>query len=68
CRSLLYYCEHEPLCDNRIKVVSRDVNRFLLHWTATTQDVIHYDGSKPPTKVEIEGEFIFKDVENWVGS
>ena len=28
CMSLLYYCEHEPLRDNRIMVVSRDGDRF----------------------------------------
>jgi hypothetical protein len=65
CKSLLYYCEHEDLRDNRIKVVSRDGNRFLLRWTAVVRDVNHYDGSKPPTKVEIEGEFMFKDIGKW---
>lgn len=66
CMSLLYYCEHEALRDNRILVVSRDGDRFWLRWTAVVRDVIYYDGSKPPTQVEIEGEFIFKDIGNWV--
>jgi hypothetical protein len=65
CMSLLYYFEHHALRDNRIKVVSRSGNRFRLRWTAKTQDVNHYDGSKPPTKVEIEGEFVFKDIDKW---
>jgi hypothetical protein len=65
CRSLLCYCEHEPLRQNRITVVSRDGDRFWLRWTAITQDVNYYDGSKPPTQVEIEGEFLFKDIGKW---
>ena len=66
CMSLLYYCEHEALRDNRIKVVSRDGDRFWLRWTAVVRDVNYYDGSKPPTQVEIEGEFVFKDISKWV--
>jgi hypothetical protein len=66
CRSLLYYCEHQPLRDNRIVVVSRAGDRFRVRWTAVTQDVNYYDGSKPLTKVEIEGEFLFKDIGKWV--
>ncbi|MFF3733454.1 hypothetical protein ACFYXM_24860 [Streptomyces sp. NPDC002476] len=60
CMSLLYYCEHQPLRDNRINVLSRDGDRFRLRWTARTQDVNYYDGSKPPTRIEIEGDFLFK--------
>lgn len=67
CKSLLYYCEHEPLRDNRIEVVSRDGNRFRLRWTAAVRDVNYYDGSTPPTQVEIEGEFVFKDMGKWAG-
>ncbi|WP_335937063.1 hypothetical protein [Streptomyces sp. PTD5-9] len=59
CMSLLYYCEHQALCDNRITVLSRDGDRFRLRCTAVTQDVNYYDGSKPPTRVEIEGDFLF---------
>ena len=55
--ALLYYCEHEALRDSRIKVVSRDGSRFWLRWTAVVRVVCHFDGSKPPTLVEIEGEF-----------
>lgn len=66
CMSLLYYCEHEPLRQNVIFVVSRAGDRFRLRWTAVTQDVNYYDGSKPPTHVEIEGEFLFKDIGKWV--
>jgi hypothetical protein len=66
CMSLLYYCEHEPLRDNHIRVVSRDRDRFWLRWTAAVQDVNYYDGSKPPARVEIEGEFVFQDIAKWV--
>lgn len=65
--SLFCYCEHEPLRENRIVVLSRAEDRFGLRWTAVTQDVIHYDGSKPLTRVEIEGEFWFKDIGKWEG-
>jgi hypothetical protein len=68
CKSLLYYYEHEALRDNRVKVVSRDGDRFWLRWTAVVQDVNYYDGSKPPTQVEIEGEFVFKDISKWAGA
>ncbi|MFB7914754.1 hypothetical protein [Streptomyces sp. NPDC056061] len=60
CMSLLYYCEHQALRDNRISVVSRDGDRFRLRWTAVTGDVNHYDGSRAPTRVEIEGDFLFR--------
>jgi len=63
--SLLYYCEHEPLRQNRIAVISRIGDRFWLKWTAVTNDVNYYDGSKPPTQVEIEGEFLFQDIGKW---
>lgn len=66
CMSLFYYFEHEPLRQNRISVVSHDGDRFWLRWTAITQDVNHYDGSKPPTQVEIEGEFLFRDIDKWI--
>jgi hypothetical protein len=66
CMSLLSYCEHEPLRQNRIAVVSRAGDRFWLRWTAVTKDVNYYDGSKPPTQVEIEGEFLFNDIAKWV--
>jgi hypothetical protein len=66
CMSLLYYCEHEPLRNNFIKVESRAGDRFRLKWTATARDVNYYDDSKPVMRVEIEGEFLFKNVDMWV--
>jgi hypothetical protein len=64
CKSLFYYCEHEPLRKNKITVVSQNGDRFWIKWTAVTKDVNYYDGSKPAT-VEIEGEFRFKDIGKW---
>jgi hypothetical protein len=65
CMSLLYYCEHEALRQNRITVLSRNGDRLGLRWTATTKDINYYDGTRPPTQVEIEGEFLFKDIGKW---
>lgn len=66
CQSSIYYCEHEPLRNNRITILSRKGDRFRVRWTGETIDVNYYDGSKPPTQVEIEGDFRFKDYEHWV--
>jgi hypothetical protein len=66
CNSLLYYCAHEALRENHITVLSQTGDRFWLRWTAVVSDVNYYDGSKPPTKVEIEGEFTFRDIDKWV--
>ncbi|MFE7464389.1 hypothetical protein ACFU6R_09815 [Streptomyces sp. NPDC057499] len=59
--SLLYYFEHEPLRDNRITVVSRDGDRLRLRWTGECDDVNFYDGSKPPTRIGVEGVFLYRD-------
>ncbi|MFF2011698.1 hypothetical protein ACFVWY_21820 [Streptomyces sp. NPDC058195] len=59
--SLLYYFEHEPLRANRITVVSRDGDRLRLRWTGECDDVNFYDGSKPPTRIEVEGDFLYRD-------
>jgi hypothetical protein len=61
-----YYFEHEDLDENVIDVVSREGNIFRVRWTGTTMDVNHYDGSKPPTKVVIEGDFTFLKMEKWM--
>ena len=65
CMALLYYYEHEPLRENKIAILSRLDDRFWIRWTAVTQDINFYDGSKPPARVEIEGEFVFKDISKW---
>lgn len=53
----LYYYEHQDLDNNVIEMLSRDSNKFHIRWTATTQDVNYYDGSKPDTSVVIDGVF-----------
>jgi hypothetical protein len=57
---LLSYFEYEPLRRNRIRFLSRNAGRFRIEWTGETCDVNHYDGSKPPTQVEISGDFILR--------
>ena len=58
CEAIFYYYEHQPLRDNRVTVLSRSGDRtFRIRWTARTQDVNHYDGSKPDAQIEIECNF-----------
>jgi len=59
CDSLFYYYyEHQPLRDNHVTILSQsDAGTFRIRWTARTQDVNHYDGSKPDARMEIECEF-----------
>jgi hypothetical protein len=45
--------------------MSRFEDRFRVLWVGVTQDVNYYDGSKPPTRVEIDGFFRFKEMEKW---
>ena len=61
CRATLYYCEHEPLDNNELRILGRQGNLFRVHWCGTTLDVNYYDGSKPDTRVEIEGDFLFME-------
>lgn len=68
CRSLLSYFEHESLRDNCIKVLSREGDRFWLRWTARVRDVNFGDDDTPQTQVEIEGEFVFKNIQRWTGA
>lgn len=61
----IYYHEHMPLVNNRIRVLAKTRNRFRIHWTGTTIDVNSLDESLPHTQVEIEGEFVFTDSQDW---
>jgi hypothetical protein len=64
--SMFCYQEHEQLRENRITVVSRAGDRFRLRWTAITREVHPgYDDSTPLTHVEIEGDFLFQDLDEW---
>jgi hypothetical protein len=62
----LYYCEHQDLDDNELRILARDGERFQIHWTATTGDVNHYDGSQPRTRVEITSWCKFQEMEKWL--
>jgi hypothetical protein len=64
----IYYAEHDDLNENEIEVIAQDGDTFHVHWTGTTTDVNFYDGSKPKTKVEIDGWFTFKDMQKWLHS
>jgi hypothetical protein len=64
----IYYCEHQDLNKNVVRVVEQDRNRFLVHWTAVTGDVNYYDGSERDTKVEIKAWFTFKGMRKWAGT
>jgi hypothetical protein len=66
CMSLMSYFEHEPLRDNRITIISQSGDRLCIRWTAVTPDPCVYDGSVPPARVEIEGEFLFKNMAEWI--
>ncbi|WP_020467825.1 hypothetical protein [Zavarzinella formosa] len=66
--SCLYYCEHGDLNKNVVRFLERQGNKFLVHWTATTTDVNHYDGSKPDTKFELKAWFTFKNIHRWAGT
>jgi hypothetical protein len=60
-----YYLGHDGLADNVVDVIGREGNVFDVRWTGVTTDVNYYDGSKPPTRVEIVGKFTFPDMEKW---
>jgi hypothetical protein len=65
--ALLEYCDQNDLRDNEIEILRREGDRFHVRWTGITPDVNHYDGSKPDTRVEIEGEFLFQNLDEWGG-
>ena len=58
--SRFYYCEHEGIDENVIEFVERKGNELHVRWTGTTIDVNYYDGSKPPTRVEVDAWFTLK--------
>lgn len=66
--SCIYYCEHNDLNQNVVRILEQQGNKFLIHWTGKTTDVNHYDGSKPETKVEIKAWFTFKGIRKWMRS
>lgn len=66
--AFLEYAEQAELRESEVRILSRAGDRFHVRWTGVTCDVNHYDGSKPETQVEIEGEFLFQDMDQWVNS
>jgi hypothetical protein len=64
--SCIYYCAHRNLNENIVRFLEQDQGKFLIHWTGTTTDVNHYDGSKSETKVEIKAWFTFKEMHKWL--
>ncbi len=58
--SRFYYCEHEGIDENVVEFVERKGDELHVRWTGTTIDVNYYDGSKPPTRVEVDAWFTLK--------
>ncbi len=61
----LYYCEHEGVGSNHVEILKQEADQFHVRWTGETCDVNFYDGSKPPTKIEIDAVFTFRDYSKW---
>jgi hypothetical protein len=61
----IYYYEHEDLNENVVEFLGLDGDRFRVRWTASARDVNYYDGSKPKTKLEVEGWFQFEKFGKW---
>lgn len=61
----LYYFEHQEVNDNRGRIEYRGNGVFYVSWTGSTMDVDYYDGSKPDTRLELEGEFTMEKYEDW---
>lgn len=62
----LYYFEHQEVNDNRGRIEYRGNGVFYVYWTGTTMDVNYYDGSKPDTRLELEGEFTMEKYVEWL--
>jgi hypothetical protein len=66
--AFLYYFEHEEINNNVLVMKYNGNGIFHVNWTGTTMDVSYYDGSKPDTKIEVIGEFIFDEYKEWLPS
>ena len=64
----LYYYEHEGLDDNSVEILNIDDDSFRVRWEATACDPNFYDGSKPRTKVLIEGKFLWGGITKQAGT
>lgn len=63
--SRFYYYEHNDIDKNIIEIRHKSKNVYNVKWTGLTDDVNFYDGSKPRTRVVVDGEFILQDYEKW---
>ncbi|MGN7356212.1 hypothetical protein ACTHPF_02525 [Paenibacillus sp. SAF-054] len=61
----LYYFEHQEVCHNQVRLEYKGEGIFHVWWSGTTMDVNYYDGSKPDTRIEVEGEFFFAEYKTW---
>jgi hypothetical protein len=60
-----YYVRHEDLDQNELEILSRKESSFHVTWSGVTKDVNYYDGSKPLTRVAIDGWFRFRNIDQW---
>lgn len=56
----IYYFKHKDVNDNMLKMKYGGNGSFYIHWTGVTADISYYDGTKPDTRIEVYGEFIFE--------
>lgn len=57
----LYYFEHQEVYHNKVRIEYKGNGFFHVRWSGLTMDVNYYDGSKPDTRLELEGDFFFAE-------
>ncbi|PGE94167.1 hypothetical protein COE80_22430 [Bacillus pseudomycoides] len=62
----IYYFEHQEVNNNVLKMKYNGNGIFHINWTGITRDISYYDGSKPDITIEVNGEFIFEEFEEWL--
>jgi hypothetical protein len=61
----IFYFDTYELLEPVVEIIRRDGQVFEVRITGVSTDVNHYDGSKPPTRVELVGWFKFAKVSEW---
>ncbi|MCJ8010812.1 hypothetical protein MUG84_03515 [Paenibacillus sp. KQZ6P-2] len=61
----LYYFEHQEVHHNTVRIEYKGNGFFHVQWCGMTMDVNYYDGSRPDTRLELEGDFFFEEYETW---
>lgn len=61
----LYYFEHQDVDRNVLMLEYKGQGVFGLQWKGSTTDICYYDGSKPDAILEVEGEFLLEEYEQW---